>query len=193
MDTTQSRRGFMKTLGLVTGTIMGAGSFLGISACNIYTDIMNYVPVALAAFTTVVTLINPAEGSIVAGLVTMVKAALSDIQAAVEAYENAPASQKQTLSGKISTAITAAESVLQQFWSDLKLPDGNIATLVENIINIILSTFMAFLPKLAPPAALPVKAYAKKVAYTAKKRSLGEFKSDLNAEFVKAGYTPIFK
>ena len=188
-----TRRGFVKTMGLVTGTVLASGSFLGIGACNIFNDIMKYIPIALTAFTTIVTMINPAEGSVVALLVSMVKAALADIQTAVTNYENAPAGQKQTLSGKIATAITAAEQVLQQFWSDLKLPGGSMATLVEGVINIILSTLMSFLPQLAPPAALATKPIANKIQFTPKKRTVSQFKSDLNAQFVAAGKAPIFK
>lgn len=188
-----TRRSFMKTIGMITGTVLAAGSFLGNTACNVFNAIMNYVPVALTAFTTIVTMISPAEGSAIAVLAGMIKAALADIQVAVTDYENAPAGNKQTFLGKISTAIAAAEQEMQVFWSDLKLPGGNIATLVEGIINVILSTLTSFLSQLPPPAALPTKAIARRVSYTPKKRSLTQFKHDLNAEFVKAGQAPIFK
>lgn len=188
-----SRRAFSKLL-TAAGAVVAAGNFIGSTACNIYNDIMKYVPIALTAFSTIVSMIAPGEGTLIAGLVTMVKNALVDIQTAVTNYENAPASQKQTLSGKIATAITAAEQELQQFWNDLKLPDGNLATLIEGVLNIIISTLMAFLPSLAAPASLPMRAaLTKKIAYTPKKRSLSEFKKDLNAQFIKTGYAPIFK
>jgi hypothetical protein len=193
MKLENTRRSFMKTMAMVTGTVIAAGSLMGNTACNVFNAIMKYVPVALTAFTTIITMINPAEGSAIAVLASMVKAALADIQTAVMNYENAPSGDKTTLLGKISTAIAAAEQELQVFWSDLKLPGGGLATLVEGIINIILSTLTSFLPQLPPPGPLPTKALLRRVNYSPKKRSVEQFKHDLNAEFVKAGHAQIFK
>jgi hypothetical protein len=188
-----NRREVIKKVGLSAGTVLIAGQFLGISACNVYNDIMQYIPVALTAFSTIVSILNPGVGATILAVISMVKVALADVQTAVTNYENAPSSEKVTLSGKIATAINAAEAELQQFWSDLKLPDGNLATLIEGVINVIVSTLAAFLPQLAPAIPVPAKTLTKRINYTAKKRSIKQFKSDLNAEFTKGGYPVIFK
>ena len=193
----QNRRSFMKTAGMVSGTALTVGPLLGLSTCStVEQDIMNYVPVALTAFSEIITLINPAEAAALAPIIADVKIALADIQAAVVAYENAPAANKATLACKIATAIQVAQNELQKFWSDLNIPDAGLAAVIAGILQIVLSTLMAFVPALncsAPPPASEKKALKKTVAFTPKKRSVVQFKKDINAELVKGHYAPIFK
>ena len=191
-----TRRGFLKTTGLVSGTALVSGTLMGMSSCQtVEQEIMNYIPVALTAFTTIVTLINPAEAAVLAPVIADVKIALADVQAAVVAYENSPDASKATLACKIVTAINIAEQEIQSFWSSLNLADAGLLAVIAGVIQIILSTLTAFIPSLncSAPQAKSTRSFKKTVAFQPKKRSLKQFKQDLNASFVKGGYTPVFK
>jgi hypothetical protein len=191
----QTRRSFVKTAGLVSGTALAGGSFLGVSTCTtIEQDILNYVPVALSSFDEILTLINPAEAAALAVIISAVKVAFADVQAAVITWENAPSANKATLACKLVLALQIAEQTLQQFFNQLNLPVGSLLDTVEGIIQIVLSTLEAFIPSLncaTPPPA--VKAFQKTVAVVAKKRTVSQFKKDINNVLVQHKYAPIYK
>src|SRR5271157_4940360 len=119
-----TRRGFIKQTGFAVGAAALFSNVLTQTACvfgDVYSKIVAYVTVGLQAFQSVIDLlagagvINPGEGTLIDAAIALVKATFADIQTAVAAYEAAPSSQKQTLAGKISTAISVAEAQIQQF------------------------------------------------------------------------------
>ena len=109
----------------------------------------------------------------------------------MQAYDAAPASQKQTLAGKIATAITVAMQEIQQFWNDLKIPDSKLAALISGLLGIILSTLSAFLPQLPAPASL-ARSVPLTLPFPPKKRSVHAFKSEWNQMMVAAGQPKTF-
>src|ERR1700722_6057929 len=148
----QTRRQFGKNALTGTAAFALAGAVgevsmgFSCSASTVWADIENYVPLALEAFGEILSLVNPAESTLLTPIITEVKAGLADLEAAINYYINAPAASKATWIGKITTAVNAAIQLLQQFWSDLNLPDGTLATTISNILQIIISTLAAFLP-----------------------------------------------
>jgi hypothetical protein len=174
---------------------------LSFTACpawlqSLYQDILKYVPVALQAFGSILSLLAGAgvipvpAGTVIAGIIAIVKAAFADLQTDVTNYENAPAAQKSTLLGKISTALAVVEGNLQEFWSDLQIPDPQLAETVEGLIGVILSALAGFATQLPTPTPTPaLTAVLKKratlpklIAVPAKKYSVKGFKAAYNAK-----------
>ena len=192
-----NRRSFVKQTGMGIGALALAGGTILETGCGLWADILAYAQTGIAAFVAVVNLLV-ASGVIPAGtgsaidlVITAVKAAFADVQAAVQAYDAAPASQKQTLAGKIATAITVAMQEIQQFWNDLKIPDSKLAALISGLLGIILSTLSAFLPQLPAPASL-ARSVPLTLPFTPKKRSVHAFKSEWNQMMVAAGQPKTF-
>ncbi len=185
----QTRRDFVKIVGS-GALVLGIGEVsMGLSCASVFTDIERYVPIGLSAFQAVVSIVDPALVVPVALVVTEVKAAFADLVAAVTMYNDAPAANKATLLGKISTAINVVETEIQIFWNDLKLPDSALANEISSLLGVILSTLTAFLPQLPAPTT-PVAMVQKRpskvdqlqktIVFTPKKRSVKQFKHDFN-------------
>jgi phage-related protein len=187
----QTRRQFGKLVG--TGALaVGIGEVtLGLSCASLEADLEKYVPIGLSAFQTIVSLVDPPIAAAVAGVITLVKAGFADVAAAVQDYQDAPAANKATLLGKISTAIVAVQSELQTFWNDLNLPDGSLATTISNLLAVILSTLAAFLPSL-PAAASSASArqanLRKVVPFTPQRRSVSQFRKAFDAVLTANGH-----
>jgi tetrahydromethanopterin S-methyltransferase subunit F len=191
-----NRRAFATSIAKAAVTIAAAGSFLGVASCgNIFAAIEKYVPVGLQGFTAVVNLLAGAgvlplgTGTAVQLLITAVKAAFADVTVAVQDYQAAPAADKATLLGKISTVVADAETNIQLFWSNLNLPAGSTATLVEGLLQVIVSTLMGFGTQLPAPASskeMRAKRSAipdtKLINATPKMRSVAQFKADFNRQ-----------
>jgi hypothetical protein len=188
----QTRRQFGKTM--LTGTsAVALGSMVGMTtmgvSCNtIFTDIENYVPIGIQAFTNVLALVSPSEALALALPIKAVKAAFGDVSAMVTGYQNAPASEKATWKGKLVTALNLAMGEVQAFWNDANLPNGSVATMAAGICQIILSTLAAFIPAVGGTVAATTRKLAKTLPYTPKKRSVKQMKSDINAVFVSNGH-----
>lgn len=179
------------------GQVVGAGALagslgittMGLSCNSVFTDIENYVPIGLAAFQEIISLVAPVEAAALAPIIAIVKATFADLAAAVAQYNNAPAADKATWLGKIKTAINAVIAELQQFWNDANLPDGGLASTIAGVLQIILSTLAAFLPLIGGAVAVSAKKLAKTLPVVPKKRSQKQFKADINAVFLQYGYS----
>jgi len=175
-----------------TGALaVGIGEItMGLSCETVFADIEKYVPIGLQAFSLVIGLLDPPLAATLTPIINDVKAALSDVVAAINAYQDAPASDKATLLGKISLVINVAIQAIQQFWSSLNLPDGNLLNTIESILQIILATLSSFLPSLGA-VVLPLNArtFAKSIPYTpTKPKNSKALKAQLNAVFTTNGY-----
>jgi hypothetical protein len=186
-----TRRQFGKTVG--TGALaLGIGEVtMGLGCATVFTDIENYVPIGLQAFDLVIGLIDPALAVTLTPLINDVKSAFADVVAAINAYQNAPASQKATLIGKVSLVINVAITAIQQFWSALSLPDGSLLSTIEGVLQIILSTLAAFLPDLTGNTIAVVKTQGltKTISFTpVKPKNAKSLKSELNLVFTSHGF-----
>lgn len=199
-----TRRAFVKYAGMFAGLLSLSGTTVLLTACgNIYATILAYTTAGITAFQSIVDLLAGAgvipvgTGAALDLIVVAVKAAFADIQAAVAAYDAAPASQKLTLGGRVSVAIQVAEAQIQTFWNDLKIPDAKLASLVQGLLGIILSTLAAFLPQLPKPAGQNAKvlmaaSLSNRVSYAPQKRTVGQFKHDFNEVMVANGKPKVF-
>lgn len=193
-----TRRMFGKSIGTL-GLVAALGNIITSTACGLFDSILAYVGVGLQAFGSVVDLlagagvIPPGEGTLLHLAINAVKVGFADVQAAVTAYDNAPPDQKGTLKGKISVVLAILEADIQKFWDDLKIPDSKLASLVQGLLGIILSTLAAFQTQLpAPPKLAKVEAsknFSRRIVYTPKKRSVKDMRKDFNQLLHENGYT----
>lgn len=192
-----TRRGFMGFIGNGVAAVV-IGSNLVLTGCaNVYAQISAYTTVGLQAFQSVVDLlagsgvISPGEGTLIDTAIALVKAAFADIQVAVTNYNNAPADQKSTMLGKISTALADAEASIQTFWSDLKIPDSKMALLVQGLLGVIVATISGFMTQLPQPTPTPVQTKARTLPHrlnvSAKRVTPKEFKKEFNQLLANAG------
>lgn len=186
----QTRREFGKVV--AGGSLaVGIGTVsMGVSCNTVFNDILKYIPVALQAMTAILSVLSGGGYTITPAVtvaLNLVKVALADLQADVSAYENAPADQKNTLLGKVSTAIAIAEGNIQQFWNDLNLPQNNIAGTVSGILGVILSTLAYFATQLPAPTNVAVKNVPNALPVTPKKRSVKEMKVEINTLLKPSG------
>ena len=186
MQTT--RRSFGK---LVSGGALALAmgeTLMGLSCSSVYADILKYVPVGLSAFASVLSILSGGGVTIapvVATIVALVNAGFADLQAVVTAYDAAPAANKATLLGKISTALASVEANLQGFWSNLTIPDTKLESIVQGLLGIITTTLLGFgtqLPAPSPTPALMARGSLRRtIAGTPTKRSVKQFRNDFNA------------
>lgn len=180
------------TLAIAGGSIMNTGCWL---TGNVFNSIMGYISVGLQAFSAVTQLltgsgvITATEGTAIATVINLVKVGFADLQTAVANYENAPAAQKATLMGKVSTALADLEGVIQQFWNDLQIPDVKLANLIQGLLGIILSTLSGFATQLPAPAGVKARVLAKTIVVPPQKRSQKQFKKDFNQILKENGYS----
>jgi hypothetical protein len=160
--------------------------------------IKDFVPTALAAFASVLQILidkgvlaNPLGGAI-EGIVNLIKAGFADVMADIQAYQDADPAAKATLLGKISTVLSILEDNLQQFWSDLTIPDAGLASLIESLLSVILSAINWFLSptggNLPAPAARAAVQLKKRIAAPVLKQvSVGGLRGNFNGLLENAG------
>lgn len=187
---------------------LGVGSVVSVTtACpawlvSIYTDILKYVPTGLSAFSVILSILSgagllpPGADAAINVIINLVKAGFADLQTAITQYQNAPAAQKAGLLGAISTALAIVESDVQMFWSNLNIPDGNLASLIQGLLGVIISTLAAFASAIpAPPPSDALAAAHQRRASLAKiitvppqRRTVKQFKKAFNADLAASGY-----
>jgi hypothetical protein len=195
-----TRRGFGKLSLSALALFTSLGSLVVTTGCGIVADLLKYIPVALQAITGIVSVLTGggiALSPLVNEIIRDAQAAFANLSADITAYENAPAVDKTTFLGKVSTALAIAEGNIQQFWAALNIPDAVIATVVAGVLGVIVSTLSYFASQLPTPAPSPALAAmqakrgaipgSKLLNVPAKKRSLKQFKSDLNSAFGNTG------
>jgi hypothetical protein len=175
---------------------LSALSFLTDGCSAIYGQIAAYVGVGISAFQSVVNILAGAgiitlpEGTAIAAILALVKVGMSDVSAAVAAYEAAPAANKLTLAGKISTALSVVQGEVQQFWSDVVIPDAKMASTISGLLGLIISTIAGFvtaLPALA--VAAPKVVFNKTMPVAPKRISASQFRKEFNAILASGGYS----
>src|SRR5690348_286258 len=186
-----NRRNFIQkaSTGLALSSLMASSVFM--AGCNLFDQITAWVGVGINSFASIVALlegngiVSTAAGTAINLILSIVKSLFADVQAAIANYENADPAQKTTLAGKVSVALQAISNELQKFWSDLTIPDAKLASLVQGLIGIIISTIGGFMLKL--PAPPPAKTFARMVSVTPKSRNVHQFVNDFNGLLAQHG------
>jgi len=190
------RRMFSSIIGIATlgPTLLTTGCWLS----TVYKEILKYIGVGLQAFQGALDLLMGAgvipagEGTAISIVINLVKSGFADLQTAVNEYEQAPAANKATLAQRISTIIGILENNIQNFWSSLTIPNPQLASTIEGLLSIILSTLAGFLPSLPAPSPQQRVAVRGKLTITPQKRSVKQFKQDINGVLTANGYKQVF-
>ena len=190
-----NRRTFMGTslVAVGSGTMLLEGCTFG----GVIAEIKAYIPIGIAAFNGVVTLLTglgiipPGTSTLLALLIAAVKGGFADIIAAIDAYNNAPAADKTTLLQKISLILSEISANIGKFFADLNISNSSVLTLVTGLVQLILSTLAGFasqLPAPPTPVALSARVAGHPIVITPKILSRSEFKAQWNKTVTTAGH-----
>lgn len=202
-----SRRGFLTASAKGTAalsylwTLSAASIMTLISSCsNIVNDIKNWVPVGIAAFSSIVNLlqsagvINPIEGSAIAALISIVKAGFAQVLSDISQYQSITPPPVGALQ-KIKDGLEIIVTNIQTFLNTINISNNPIIALVTGLVSIILSTISAFQGQLpASVAARPVAEFhlsGKTIVIVPIKRTRKQFISDFDAACVSAGHPEV--
>jgi hypothetical protein len=189
------RREWLKSLGSYFVLALATGGSLLTTGCFSVSQISSWLGVGIQAVTSIVNLLtgagvmSTAAGVALTTVLALLKAGFADVQAAIVAYQDAPAANKQTALGKVSTAMQAIGDELQKLWSDLTIPDSQLASIVQGLIGIILSTIAGFMTQLPPPLVQSkAMGLPRKLSVTPQKRTQKQFVGDFNQVISGAGH-----
>jgi hypothetical protein len=184
-----TRRQALKAMAIF-GTITASLSQMAVSCSNLFTEILAYISVGLQGFASIVSILSGVgvvplgSGAALNAIIALVKAGFADLQTAVNDYEAAPAANKTTLEGKISTVLHDLQNEITAFWNNLTIPDAQTAALIQGLLEVITTTLAGFATQLPPAPASSAAlhgSFSKKLAFTAQRRSKKQFKNDFNA------------
>jgi hypothetical protein len=144
---------------------------------KILTDIENWVPVGLAAFQAIVTLLDGAAAPL-APIVSIITAAFNQVVADIKMYQAITPPPAGALAS-IEAALQIIVTNFQAFLSSLNITDSKLVTLVIGFAEIILNTIAGFAAQLGSTStalhvevAKTVTVSGKTVAVTASTNTL---------------------
>ena len=188
-----NRRNFLVDSGKGIALLaLASGSALFTTGCNVFNKIVAWLGVGIAATKSIINLlsgagiVNTVQGVALSAVLDTIKAAFADVQAAVAAYENADPASKATFAGRISMALQALGDQFQKLWSDLNIPHASLASLVQGLIGIILSTIAGFQAQLPAPVSPPLS-LSRRMAVVAQRRDEKRFRYDFNSLLAQSG------
>ena len=198
-----TRRKFSQFVSKIFGTVMlliaTGTSALFMSGCNVFDDILNWIPVGLTAIGGIVAVLGPLVPPGSAAIITIIKAVFADLQAAVIAYKNdTNPADKATLLAKIRTFLNDIVINFQSFLAALNLGNNPIVAIVIGLASVILAAiagFMGQLPTTAGRTTIVTTSVSVggKVVTVAPKyyKHTSDFKKDYNAICAQYGHTEI--
>jgi len=185
-----NRRQFAGRLFAFFALLSTLGSALVMSGCNLFTDIMNWIPVGEAALNSILSVltgngvvISPAIQSIVA----LIEAAFAALTAAIKEYQSTTPPPVGALA-KIETAFADLANNFTTFLSSLNV-SGGLLGIITGLAQVVFSTIAAFVNQLPASASLKrttaristVKVGPNVITVTPKMRTRRAFKKDWNA------------
>lgn len=190
-----SRREFTGHLLKGATVIAIAGEGVLLEGCNLYNDILNWVPVGEASLNSILSILSANGIAITPAaqlLVTTIEAGFTALTAAVKEYQ----STTPPPVGAVAKIQTVFKDITDNFGTFLKSLNvsGSLVAVVVGIAQVVLSTIAAFANKLpvTPTAATArtlapatVKVAATVQAVVPKERKLGNYKRDFNSELSK--------
>lgn len=183
------RRSFFTGAVRYTAIFLALGSSIfGLAGCISLSALINIIVSALASLQTLLgSLIPPAA----AVILTAVKAGLADLSAAIAQYDAAPASEKTTLLAKIDLLLTDIVSNFQLFINQVLPGAGTLVTVIEGIVELILSTIAGIrgdFPQSSTLSAMSIRMSRGTVAIVPVRRDAKRFKKSFNTLVANAGY-----
>jgi hypothetical protein len=162
---------------------------MGAAGCDaIVAQIETYLPVALQAFATIVSLVCAACGPLLS-IIAIVKAGFADVSTAIADWKAADATQKPGVLGDVTAALQVVVKDLQQFLSDVGISNPADAALAEGLATIIIGVLQFFINKLSPTASVKTVAIINgKAVPTLAITNVKDFKKAFNAKLVALGH-----
>ncbi len=189
-----NRRTFASRIGSFALLAFAGGFSLSLTGCNVFSNILNWIPVGLSAIDSIITLLGPLVPPPAIAIIVLVKAAFADLSAAISQYnaDTNPA-DKSSLLAKIKTLLSAIADNFQKFLDALNLGNNPIVAIVIGLANIILSAIMGFMGQLpAIPTTKAVKLGTQTQPVVPKTyKTVAAFKADFNKVAVAGGHPEI--
>lgn len=194
--TNPTRREFVKISGGALAMVGAGGLGLMTSGCNVFTDIENWVPVGIATFNSLVTLlenagvINPVAGAPITAAIGLVQAGFAQIVADVKAYQAIQPPPAGALA-KIQAALQVVDSNFQAFLASINVSDNKLLQLVVGLAGIILSAIGGFINQLSGTSPVIGREYTvarQKISVTPKLYTVRAFKKAWNVAVSSGGH-----
>jgi len=188
------------TLGTAILTATAGGSVM-LSGCNVFSDILNWVPVGEAAVNSILAVLT-ANGVVIAPdaqiIVGLIMAGFTALTAAIKEYQSTTPPPVGALA-KIQAAFKAITDNFQTFLASLNV-SGGVLGIISGLAQVVFSTIVAFMNQLpASSAALrtatvsssftigsPIFRNVNRVVILPKLRTRRVFKKDWNAVLATA-------
>lgn len=195
-----TRREFGKHAGasILALSTVGAATVLEGCSSNVFTNLLNWIPVGQAAITGIVQIlesagyVNPAA----AELVVVINAGFTQLEADVKAYEALNPPPVGALD-KVEAGLSVLVQNFNSFLASINVPNSPLLTTVIALVQVVLSTIAGFQnsvsgTNLALKSALSSSSFrlsGQVYAFTPQYRTKRAFKRDFN-KICKAGNHP---
>jgi hypothetical protein len=182
-----------------------SGAALETGGCNIFNDILNWVPVGKASVNSILAVLTSngiAVSPAASAAVALIEAGFTALTAAVKEYQATSPAPVGAVA-KVQLALKAVVDNFQTFLASLNVP-GSIFSVISGLAQIVLSTIVAFQNELpaTPTSTAAVSRTAvvgdtahvgpNLITITPKKRTIRAYKKEWNAVLdagVKVGVT----
>jgi hypothetical protein len=158
-----NRRSFTGRISSALLFLAAGGASILISGCNVFSDILSWVPVGEAALNSILAVLT-GNGVIISpviqSVVSLIEAGFSALTAAVKEYQSTTPAPVGALS-KVETAFKDIVDNFSTFLSSLNV-SGGLLGIITGLAQIVLSTIAAFVNRL--PASTAMKAVSVKLA-----------------------------
>ena len=184
-----NRRQFTGHLATGAAIVAISGEGLLLGGCNLYNDILNWVPVGEAALNSILTVLTSngvAISPAIQSVVSLIEAGFTALTAAIKEYQSTSPAPVGAIA-KIQTAFTDIVDNFSTFLKSLSVSSGLVGIIV-GLANIVFSTIAAFQNQLPAPASARFSAAIREVhvgavsqTVTSKLRTKRAFKKDFNS------------
>jgi hypothetical protein len=186
-----NRRTFTARISSLVLFLAAGGSSLLISGCNVFSDILSWVPVGEAALNSILTVLT-GNGVVISpavqAIISLIEAGFAALTAAVKEYQSATPPPAGALA-KVEEAFKAIVDNFTTFLEALNV-SGGLLSIITGLAQVVLSTIAAFMNRLPPSMTMkvtrdklagPVKVSSTTVTIIAKERNAAAFKKDFDA------------
>lgn len=189
----QNRRQFVERTLLFLGVLMAPFTMV---ACNVFSDILAWVPIGIAAVNGIVTVLGAFMPPGATAVIALVKAAFADLTATITQYQqDTNPADKATWEAKIATILNDIAANFQSFLNSLNLGNNPIEAIVIGLANVFLAAIAGFLgqlPSTSKTLAMTARVGTKSFTVVPKfYKKASDFKKDWNAVCSADGHPEI--
>jgi hypothetical protein len=178
---------------LLFATALGFIGNVAASCNDILSALKTWIPIGLQAFGAVLTLINPAAGSVVYLALQAASSLWTEISGAITIYQNnTDAGQAPTLLDKVIVLLQALATKLSSVLTDIHLNNPNDQNFATEALKLLVDTLTSIANGLTanhPTASARMTVAAKKTSTAGAQASIKSFKTSYNAIAQKYSHT----